>query len=358
LWEKDGKVYNEARGKTWEEGESGWVAYSISESGDVPLSGRYSLTLYIGESPAQRGTFEVATPEGASSPGTPSFGPIQFAKDMTGDRVPVGEAKQFEAGVTRVYAIFPYNNIAATQAWKYTWLFNGAVTAQSETSEWGGRSDGVTYLYIYNDQGLAPGTYTLNLYFGEQVARSGSFEVLIASATATALAGPAKPEELIDPDLMPAWQILYDAQDQYDFLHNTAQFALDHRIPIRMDESYDGSTVAYYSKDNDACQPTYKPGFVAVHRQSWNQSSWEKLAGVLAHELTHAMQHYEDKDYRCPGCSVFKEYHAFIAEYYTYMMIGRSDLIPSSLYDSDGRFNADLLWNVIKQAYGGSCPDY
>ena len=94
-----------------------------------------------------------------------------------------------------------------------------------------------------------------------------------------------------------------------------------------------------------------------MYRETWNESSWQELAGTLAHELTHAMQHY-DGGYRCPGCSVYKEYHAFIAEYYTYMMLERTDLIPDTMYGDDGYFDSDILWDVIKESYGDECPDY
>lgn len=355
VWEKDGESFYEALDESWEEGESGWVAYSISEDDDTPLDGEYTLKLYLGEELVQQASFSVARDEQPEAGGPPDFGSIQFALGVTEARLPIQPASEFATGVAEVFAIFPYSNIPYTQIWRYEWLEDGEVTASVEDSEWGGQSDGTTYLSLTYEGGFRPGTYTLNLYLDDELARSGSFAVGGPAPTPSA---PARPEDIIDADLMPAWEILYYASDTYNFLHDLAQFVLDHHIQIRMDESYDGSAMAYYRKDEDQCQPNYSPGYVAVMRQTWNENSWEELAGILAHELEHAMQHYQGGNYRCPGCSVYKEYHALIVQYYTWLMIGRQDLIPDGLYDSSGTFSPDLLWEVVMEAYGGECPVY
>jgi hypothetical protein len=240
------------------------------------------------------------------------------------------------------------------QIWKRVWLQDGEVVAESEQMAWDETTDGITYSSLSSDDGLDAGQYTLNLYIDDQLVRSASFSIVGAIPTALP---PATPEELIDADLRPAWDILYYAADEYNFLNDLAQFVLDHHIQIKMDESYSGSTMAVYRYNADACQPDYSPGQVIVYRQTWNTSSWEELAGTLAHELTHAVQHY-DGGYRCPGCSVYKEFYAFVAEYYTFLMIGRIDLIPDGFFGADRHFDSDLLWTVIKKAYGDECPDY
>ncbi len=103
-----------------------------------------------------------------------------------------------------------------------------------------------------------------------------------------------------------------------------------------------------------------RPGKINVYRQTWNETSWEELAGILAHELTHAYQHYSgDQDYRCPGCSVNKEFYAFVAQIYTWWMLDRQDLIEAQIpaWNESGRFDNDLLWDAVKKAYG-ELPDY
>lgn len=68
------------------------------------------------------------------------------------------------------------------------------------------------------------------------------------------------------------------------------------------------------------------------------------------------MQQY-DGGYRYPGYSVYKEYYAISAEYYAYMMPGRTDLKSDQLFNSQGYFDTSLLWKVIKATYGEECPD-
>jgi hypothetical protein len=356
VWEQDGDLFYEARGEAWGDGESGWVAYSISDDKDIPLDGQFTLTLYIGDAAVQQGSFEVAAPEKTQQITIPAFGPIQFAKEITAERAPVGPANQFEPGTYVVYAVFPYANLGPDQVWGKEWVQNGEVIAKYEGA-WGTPSEGITYLNINGpeDGSLAAGSYTLNLYLDGQLARSASFDVLSAEPTQVS---PGKPEELIHADLLQAWQILYDAQDKYSFLHDTAQFVLDRHIQINMDEGHEDNVLGYYHLSGDMCQPNYSPGSIGIYRDYWNNNSWEAVASVLAHEITHAQQHYSG-DYRCPGCSIYAEYWARIAEFYTLLMLNRQDLIYNwPVFDSNGKFSPDLVWSVTKEIYGDSCPEY
>lgn len=355
VWEKDGELFYASGDEAWEDGESGYVAYSISEDDTAPLRGHYTLKVYLGDELAQQASFTIAAAAPVQSASFPAFGPVQFAHGVTEARLPVQPAAEFEQGVPEVFAIFPYTALAAEQSWHFTWTQNGQVVASQEAEAWNGKPSGLTYLSLTFADGFPPGEYALNLYLDDQIARSATFTVVGSVAAPEA---PGTPAELIDADLLPAWQILYDASDTYNFLHDLAQFALDHHVAIRMDDDYDGAAMAYYTKDENSCQPNYTPGYVAVTRQTWNTSSWQELAGILAHELEHAQQHYQGGDYRCPGCSIYKEYHSHIVQYYTWLMIGRQDLIPDRMYDSSGTFNPDYLWDYIKEVYGDSCPDY
>jgi hypothetical protein len=357
-WLLDGEIWSETPDDTWTGGGSGWSAYSISDSDNVPLSGNFTLTLSVNGQPIQEGSFEVAPPVKPTPVTFPSFGPIQFASQITEDKVPVLATTQFDPGVGEVYAVFPYAGMHTDTAWRREWLFNGKVTAEKD-EVWDGKPEGLTYISLYDEKGLSAGEYTLNLYIDQQLVRSARFTV--AAAAPPTEEGPANPEDLIDADLMPAWEMLYNAHDKFSFLHETAQFVLDHHIRIRMDESYNGEALASYRYDSTACQPNYVPGEVIVYRQTWNETSWEELAGVLAHELTHARQHYSgESSYRCPGCSVHKEFDAFVAQIYTWYMLGRQDLIEKQIpaWDSSGSFSSDMLWDVVKKTYGDSCPDY
>lgn len=357
LWLKGGEEFFDARGETWVDGESGWVAYSISAEDGMPLAGKYTLVLYLDEEPVKEASFKVAKLDRSAQTSLPSFGPIQFASEITEERAPVGLATQFPPDTYQVYAVWPYNNIAPDQVWAKEWLQDGVVIAESQEA-WGTPSEGVTYLSLQGpDEGtLAPATYTLNLYLDGNLTRSASFEIL--SGKATPEKEPAKPEDVIDPELMQAWILLNNAYDNYSYLHDLAQFVLDYHIPIVMDERHADNVAGYYQYSLDSCQPNFYVGDVYVFRDYWNNNSWEAIAALLAHELTHAQQH-RSGDFRCPGCSIYAEYHARIAEFYTLLMLNRTDLIYDwDVFDSNGKFSPDMLWWMTKRIYGEDCPDY
>ncbi len=243
LWEKDGEVYSDSRGESWEDGENGWLAYSISESDDIPLTGEFKFTLYIADKVVQEASFKVAAPDRPTQTSFPAFGPIQFARQVTEEKIPVGVTSEFEPDTVEIYAVFPYINMQQTTQWRREWLYNGEITAEKDET-WDGKPEGVTWIALTSENSLAAGEYTLNLYIEGQLVRSANFTV-VSGAPPTG-EGPGTPEDLIDADLMPAWQMLYNAQDRFSFLKDIAQFALDHRIEIRMDESYGGEALAVY----------------------------------------------------------------------------------------------------------------
>lgn len=355
VWERNGEILFEARDQAWEDGESGWLAYSVFDSGEIPLGGHYTLALYIGDVAVQRASFDVTMPEIPEPSDEPALGAITFASGITEDRVPVGPASQFNPGIRQVYAVFSYANLPADQTWGYEWLLEGETISSFENT-WGeGPVEGITYIYYERENGLLNGIYQLNLTLDGQVVQSAQFELLSGPVI---FAEAATPEEIIDPDLLPAWQMLYNASDQYNFLHDIAQFALDHHIEIRMDEEANDSTAGYYSRNTESCQPNYRAGKLYIYRTYWNNHSWEEVASVIAHELTHAYQHWTG-DYRCPGCSIEAEYFSFVAEMYTLIMLGREDIyFQYDVFDTNGKVDPNRIWYKIKQAYGDYCPDY
>ena len=58
LWTHDGREYIDAQGEIWEDNKEGWVAYSIG--GNYNLEpGKYELTLFLGNDPIQRASFQI-----------------------------------------------------------------------------------------------------------------------------------------------------------------------------------------------------------------------------------------------------------------------------------------------------------
>jgi len=357
LWEHDGDVYVESLDEAWEDGESGWLAYSISE--DIPLSGHFTFTIYLEDQPVQSASFTVDPPEESTLGGFPAFGPIQFASGVTDDVVPVGAATSFTAGTSEVYAIFPFINMRDGQAWRREWLYNGAITAERDL-EWEEGQDGITYASLIDDEGLDTGSYALNLYIEGQLVRSAGFEVVGALEETTG-GEPLSAEELIDPDLMPAWDMLVNSD--VDLLSQLADLVLSFQIEVRMDDSLESGVDAVYRYDEDTCTITESaartPGSVLVSQEAWNEQSWEEVASSIAHELTHAYQHLQT-GYRCGGCSIQKEYEAFFVTIYALEELGRWDIVQDkygSLVDDEGNIYGDTLWEVLQETYS-ECPEY
>jgi hypothetical protein len=351
LWELDGEEYINATDDEWERDAEGWRAYSIGDE-DGLEEGRYTLTLYIGEKVVQEASFDVAPPARPRPTNPPSFGPISFATRMTEDRQPIGAATRFEVGVTQVYAIFPYFNMASDQSWDREWLQDGEVIAERGDYAWDGDEEDVTYLSLSGPDGkpMAAARYTLNLYLDGELARTASFEVVAVSPTAVP---PARPEDIIHPKLLPAWYKLANMHDpNIDAIINVA---LKYHIPIKFGDV--GKANAAYLFGSKTCNT--KPGEIWVSPTHWSQNSWEMVASTMAHELTHA--------YRVLGtdkpcyCTIEDEYYAFMVKLYVLWKLNRMDLVDAyfrDCFDASGRFNAGLLWRKVRSmpAYK-ECPD-
>jgi hypothetical protein len=349
-WTQDGYEYIDGTGEAWDEETEGWVAYYIEEND--ALTGEFTLTLYIGDQPVQEGSFSIAEGSLAYSDGSGSFGSIQFAEDITDELVPIGPATAFEGEVIEVYAVFPYFYMTDGQNWSREWVYEGEVQVYTDLT-WDEGTEGLTYASFgyEGDEAFPPGTYTLNLYIDDQLARSASFEVIgeEAHVEPDVPQGPAAPEDIIDPNLMQAWEILYYANP--DILNDVAQFALDYHIEMILSDEVSSKGVYRCSQGSD------EPGTLYIGLTFWSNASWEEVAATMAHELTHAVQHLEGG--RC-YCSIENEYYAYITEFYVLQETGRMDLLESKwrgAYDEDGRFDGDKLWAAVKDAYP-ECPDY
>ena len=285
-----------------------------------------------------------------SMSGFPAFGPIQFAEGITDDYTPISPTSQFEYGITEIWVTFPYTGMQDGLSWTREWMFEGEEDVTRELI-WDEGPAGITYAYYgYDDETipLDPGSYQLNLYIEGQVARSATF-VILGDDTGYEPDEPGTPEELIDPNLMPAWEIL--AYSNREILREVAQFVLDKNVELLMDDDLD-------AKGSYVCSTTsMEPGTIYISTDFWNRSSWEEVAAVLGHELTHGVQHMASGF--C-GCTVENEYYAFITEFYVLQETGRMDLLESKwrgAYSDDGTFSSNKLWAAVKEAYP-ECPDY
>jgi hypothetical protein len=261
--------------------------------------------------------------------------------------------------LAKLYGTFTYADLTDGAPWACEWQYEGETLVWLDL-EWDEGPSGNSYCSYENADGgaLAAGAYTLNLYLDGTLASSG--EARIAAETVTAEA-PGTPEALFDAELIPAWEILRDAGPEV--LWSLAQFALDHRIQLRMSDELPDGVTATYTYSASSCElpgVERKPGTVYVSWAQWHALSWAEIAAALAHELTHADQHLEDWT-RCEGCSIESEYYAWVAQLYVLQETGRTDILYDdygALWDeATGDFDKDALWEALEATYT-ECPAY
>jgi len=281
-----------------------------------------------------------------------AFGEISFAQGVTEESVPIHPVHAYEPGTVTIYAIFPYMHMTDGMPVTVEWLYNDEWFYSTE-EEWGEGEEGITHRSISWDdyRELEPGKYTLNLYINGQIARSADVEVL-APETEPTKEPVRNPEDVIDPDLMKAWELLAYADN--DLLNDLARLVQDYGIELRLSDDIDSSGQYVYAHG------TKEPGKVYVSRDYWKRKSWEEVSGTIAHELTHAVQHLtSDED--TFGCTIEREYEAYMAEFYVLMVTGREDILMdswSAVYNpKTGKIWKNELWKALKDTYT-TCPEY
>ena len=343
-WTLDGEPFIDSTGEIWEDETTGWTAYSISDPNGLE-AGEYELTLYVGDTPVQQAAVQVAE---YTRPQEGYFGAITFATGITDEREPIGTSRAFEFGVSRVYAIFDYFDMSPDQVWSAEWVINGEATQSTGNSLWGeGPPDGTSYLYFDapDDQVMLPAEYGINLYLDGEPNQSAAFSVLEKPTPEP----PARPEEVIDSDLLPAWHRL--ASCPHPTIQELAQVTLKYHIPIEFQEMT-GANAQYIYVDTEC---NTRPGRVAVSPEAWNELSWEEVASKIGHELWHATQMLEG-GYSC-DCTVQKEVEAKIVELYVLRCLGREDILTTKwggLWEWDGEhgtFDKATLWRALEEAY-------
>jgi hypothetical protein len=349
-WTLDGAEYVDATGEAWEDGEEGWVAYSVE--GEHGLEGgSYLLTLYLGEDIAQLESFRIES-EPEYTVTIPAFGHIDFASELSEDLTPLHTTTEFESGVAKIYAAYAYINMLDGLSWSCEWLWNGEPLVHLDLS-WDEGESGVSYCSYENSDGavLEPGEYTLNLYIEDQIARSATVSVLNPDYQSGEVE-PAEPEEVISGEILPAWEMLNEVS--FEPLHEIAQLALKYHVTIGIDEEMSWYGGVYHVDDCGA-EPRM-PGEIYFSREFFNDATWESVAALVGHELVHAMQHMEKGT--C-GCYLYNEVQAYEAQIYAYKAMGVEERIYEdwgNVFGDDGRFDEDLLWQWVDERY--DCPAY
>ncbi|MFH0967422.1 MAG: hypothetical protein V1862_07045 [Methanobacteriota archaeon] len=289
-WTVNGEEYADERDQTWDMGSDGWISYDVTNDG-VLFEGLWELDLYQGRNLVRTVSFTVTSdeispdemqqePEDVDSAG---FGRIRFSEEVTEEQIPIRAGDQFTSGIIEVYAVVPYFGMKDGITWTREWLLDGAEFIRVDDI-WSEGEEGITSrsLGYEDDTPLDTGTYTLNLYIDEQLARSASFTVITPDdGSVPDELTPATPEELIDQDLLPAWEMLRNSPTEV--VREIADLALENHIEIRLVD--EGDAIAWYRYKKG----TAEIGDISVKRSKFNQYSWVEVASTIAHELTHAM---------------------------------------------------------------------
>ena len=292
---------------------------------------------------------------GVASDYTPdfaAFGEITFSEGVTNESVPIRPVDAYEPGTIKICAVFPFMNMEDGMQVEVEWLYNNEWFYSTE-EEWDEGTEGITHRSISweDDRELEPGTYTLRLFINGQLARAADIEVLAPEEEITP--EPARnPEDLIDPDLMKAWEIL--AYSDNDLLNDLAGLVPDYGIELRLTDEIDSNGQYVYASGKK------EPGKVYISWDFWERKSWEEVSGTIAHELTHAVQHLTS-DEETFGCTSEREYEAYMAEFYVLMETGREDILMkswSAIYNpKTGKIWKNELWKALREAYS-TCPEY
>jgi len=127
----------------------------------------------------------TATPaptlKSAVVPGASPYGEITFAAGVLNDEVPIDASKTFPEGISLLYALFNGTGLKDGDVWRSEWLLDGTVQPKLSTDHtWDSKmagARGAWWLSVFNDQGIHPGEWQLNLYVGDQLMQSGNVTV-------------------------------------------------------------------------------------------------------------------------------------------------------------------------------------
>ncbi len=359
VWAVNGTVVSTVGGIVGQDTTDEWKSIPLVRPNGLP-GGQHTVTLYVDDKPIQQVSFAIAPAAARTRVPSAAFGPVTFSQDVSEDEEPIEPGTVFDLGIERVYATFPYYGMTEGQSWRREWLRDDRRIAGRE-AEWNLDSQGVTHVNLYDEDGLAAGRYTLNLYIGDQVARGGTFEIRDPSVKPTPVRTPTRststtarratptpeadvlPEDLIDAELLPAWRRL--SNSSVSLLHRMAQVVLDWRIPVRLTDR--DSAAAYIPKVD--CN--HVAGRIEVRRSYWQKTSEEEVAASLAHELAHAVQLLGGASCHC---TIEGEFQAFVTELYALQAFGRWDVLKTrfgGVYDENGRFDENRLYEGIRQTY-------
>jgi hypothetical protein len=122
---------------------------------------------------------------------TPRVGPITFAAGFYGlNVVPVEAGARFPEGITKIFAIFPVENLHEGDAWRTEW-YQGTKLIDQSAGLWHGADSFTTYAWEGQPQGYVPGEWEFRIYLNDALAQSGKFSI-VSQPAGTPSFGPVQ----------------------------------------------------------------------------------------------------------------------------------------------------------------------
>ena len=153
------------------------VSPTITETPTITLTPLFSHTPTITPIPKVPEVIEArfesqVTPDPASV-----FSPIQFARNLDINYVPVSPQDTFTNPIKHLYGVFSYDGVADRSQWTAIWYRDGELVF-FETKPWDGGTGGYGYTDLEQDPSLwIPGEYEVQIFNGNFFKVSGRFSV-------------------------------------------------------------------------------------------------------------------------------------------------------------------------------------
>lgn len=113
------------------------------------------------------------------TPVIPSFGPVTFGLGVDDDGRVVRGGSSFPEGIFKVYAAFAHQGMTPDVDWRREWYFDDQLLeSASATEHWTRTAAGHTWLSMFHEHGLRPGTWELRLYLEDELVQRASLQVV------------------------------------------------------------------------------------------------------------------------------------------------------------------------------------
>lgn len=109
----------------------------------------------------------------AEMPATTDLGTLAFSTEVTVDYDAIDPSLVFGEGSYTLFATFDYKDMADGVEWAWIWRHNGKII-DGGNELWAYGDEGPGYIYLNPEEGFLEGTYSLEIWVGEQLMAQGT----------------------------------------------------------------------------------------------------------------------------------------------------------------------------------------